>query len=190
MKKGMPEIAAGAALFLDRDGVINHRRPGDYVRNLGEFELVPGAIGAIVFLGKKFARTFVVTNQAGIGKGRMTAGQLAEVHFFLEKKVSGAGGQLDQVYHCPHLPAENCGCRKPQPGMAERAKLDFPEIVLEKSWMVGDSASDIEFGQRLGMTTVHIASKPEDFDKIEILGPDFRFGTLADFADFLEKKDP
>lgn len=186
MKKGEPIVASGAALFLDRDGVINRRTPGDYVKNLDEFVLEPGAIEAIVFLNKIFARTFVVTNQAGIGKGRMSAGQLDEVHFFLEKKVAEAGGRLDKIYHCPHRPDENCACRKPQTGMAERAKRDFFDIFLEKSWMVGDSASDIELGQRLGMTTVHITGKPEDYEKIESLRPDFQFEKLADFAQFFK----
>ncbi len=185
MKTELPEIRPGAALFLDRDGVINRRRMGEYVCTVRDFEFEEGAADAIAALSKTFPRVFVVTNQSGIGRGITTEGRLAEIHHFMEKQVRAAGGRIDRVFHCPHHPDLGCNCRKPEPGMAIWAKTQFPNIRFQNSWMAGDSVCDIELGRRLGMTTVHIATKAEDFSKIEMLRPDFRFESLAAFARFV-----
>jgi D-glycero-D-manno-heptose 1,7-bisphosphate phosphatase len=173
-------------LFLDRDGVINCRKPTDYIRNKSEFVFEKGALEAINQLSFFFEKIIVVTNQQGIGKGFMSEADLAEIHQFLIEKT---GGKIVAALHCPHLKTELCACRKPESGMAFQAKKMFPEIDFQKSWMVGDSASDIEFGQKLGMKTVWIHGKPEDFDKITQLAPDFQFDSLEDFAqNFIEKQ--
>ena len=162
--------------------MINRRLPGDYVRSLEKFVFLPGALEALRILAGRFSKIVVVTNQAGIGKGRMTTAQLIDIHNFMKKRVLAEGGRIDRVYHCPHRPDEGCGCRKPGIGMARVAKKDFPEIVFENSWLVGDSASDIEMGQKLGMKTVWIDGKTEDRARLESCQPDFRFGSLFEFA--------
>jgi histidinol-phosphate phosphatase family protein len=159
--------------------VINHRKPGDYIQNTAAFVFENGAIEAIKRLSCFFEKIIVVTNQQGIGKGLMNETDLAVIHQFLVEKT---GGKIVAALHCPHLKTELCACRKPESGMAFQAKELFPEIDFLKSWMVGDSASDIEFGQKLGMKTVWIHGKHEDFDKISALLPDFQFNSLADFA--------
>jgi D-glycero-D-manno-heptose 1,7-bisphosphate phosphatase len=132
-------------LFLDRDGVINQRIPGDYVKSPETFEPMPGLGEAMRLLTNHFDLILVVTNQQGIGKGLMGEFELAEVHRHLRAFVTDAGGRIDAIYHCPHLKEANCTCRKPATGMAWQALQDFPDMDLENAWMVGDSVSDMVF---------------------------------------------
>ncbi len=174
-------------LLLDRDGVINVRTPGDYIKTIPEYIFEKRALEALALLGALFSRIVVVTNQAGVGKGKMSAHDLDLVHAYMLEKIRENGGKIDKVYHCPHPPSDRCNCRKPAPGMALAAKRDFPDMNFEQSIMVGDSLSDIQFGQQLGMRTVWIEGKAEDHHLIEAIHPDFRFKSLYDFAEFCEK---
>ena len=133
-------------LFLDRDGVINKRLPGNYVRTIEEFEFLGGVKEALFWFSQYFDRIFIVTNQQGIDKGIMDHEDLYFIHDYLLSEVEKSGGKIDQIYYCPHLSIENSYYRKPNPGMAIMAKEDFPEIEFTSSIMVGDSYSDIVFG--------------------------------------------
>ena len=145
-------------LFLDRDGVINRCIVGDYVRNISQLEFLPGAIDAIVELGKQFRYVIVVTNQQGIGKGLMSEADVSEIHEYIIKKVKIAGGRIDKIYYCPSLKSANDPQRKPGIGMGLQAKLDFPDIDFTRSLMIGDSESDMLFAEKLGMPRILIDS--------------------------------
>lgn len=172
-------------LFLDRDGVINERIPGDYVRNWDEFTFLDGVLEALNILARKFNRIVVVTNQQGIAKGLMTEEDLNKVHEQMVLEIQQSGGKIDKVYFCPLSEKLNPHCRKPNPGMAEQAQKDFPEIDFEQSIMVGDSISDIEFGKRLKMKTVFIQTK-NDIKKDDLAVVqhqiDYTFFSLLEFA--------
>jgi histidinol-phosphate phosphatase family protein len=170
------------ALFLDRDGVINRRLPGAYVAHPDEFDFLPGVLEALVLLEPIFRRMVVVTNQAGIGKGLMTQADVDAVHQQMLQTIMEHGGRLDAVFCCPNRADENSILRKPAPGMAWQAQQLFPDIAFEASWMVGDSTSDIEFGQRLGMKTAFITGKTEDHESALNLQPDWTGDSLYDFA--------
>lgn len=157
-----PAFGPSWTLFLDRDGVINRRLPGAYVRTWAEFEWLPGALPAIASFGRLFGRVVVVTNQQGIGKGLMTEAALHRIHRQMLAGVEAFGGRIDGVYHCPALALEQPNCRKPGPAMALQARQDFPGIDFRRSVMVGDSWSDMEFGQRLGMFNVLVVNKEEE----------------------------
>lgn len=176
------ENSSQITLFLDRDGVINQRTPGDYVKSRQEFIFENGAPEAIAKLSKIFPRIVVVTNQAGIGKGLMTEAQLVDIHEFMKSEIAKTGGRVDAAYFCPHRSEWNCGCRKPATGMAFQAKRDFPEIDFSKSVMVGDSASDMVFAKALGMASVLLPGKFEDAEALSKMAVDFRFESLLDFA--------
>ncbi|HTX89120.1 MAG TPA: HAD family hydrolase [Bacteroidales bacterium] len=147
-------------LFLDRDGVINKRIPGGYVRKWEEFEFIRHAPEAIKLLSQTFGRVLVVSNQQGIGKGIMTEADLEEVHRKMTEHITKAGGRIDRIYHSPFRAEENSHYRKPNTGMADHAGRDFPGIDFRRSVMAGDSESDMHFGRRMKMTTVLITGDP------------------------------
>jgi histidinol-phosphate phosphatase family protein len=143
-------------LFLDRDGVINVKLDGQYVKNTDEFEFMIGAETAISKLSKIFNRILIVTNQQGIAKGIMSDKDLGVLHDYMLFELKKNGGVIDKIYYCPHLAAENCSCRKPNPGMIQQAIIDFPEIKVEDSYLIGDSDTDILAGNKTGLITVKV----------------------------------
>jgi histidinol-phosphate phosphatase family protein len=170
-------------VFVDRDGVINRRVVGDYVRSTAQLELLPGAVDALARLSQAAAHVIVVTNQAGIGKGLLTVDDFQRVNAVIIDAVVAAGGHLDAVLHCPHVPADGCRCRKPGPGLAEQADERFDDIDHARSVMIGDSAGDIRFGADLGMATVLVTGTGGDHGGAP--EPDRRADDLAGAADLL-----
>ena len=167
-------------LFLDRDGVINVRLIDDYVKNINEFEFLPGVLEAFKIFSEKFGRIIIVTNQQGVGKGLMTLKDVDEVHSFMKEEIEAQNGRIDAIYVCPQLKSDPDNFRKPSPRMAYMAQHDFPEIDLEKSVMIGDSNSDIEFGKNAGMYTILIGDEPVKCK------PDSSFESLLKFAKILK----
>lgn len=173
-------------LFLDRDGVINKRLVGDYVKKWEEFEFLENVPETIAFCAKRFKTIVVVTNQQGIGKKLMTEEDLHGIHHNMIKHIESKGGRIDKVYFCPHLKSENPYCRKPLPGMGLEAKKDFPTIDFSKSIMVGDSISDMEFGSALGMINVFITPEPYKSD-VKVTG--IQTTKLSDLTSILQDKE-
>ena len=139
------KINRGATLFLDRDGVINKRLVGDYVKKWNDFEFLPGVLDAFATFSSYFDKIFIVTNQQGIGKGLMTEADLQQIHHQMIFEIEKAGGRIDGIYFCPDLKDSHSFMRKPNIGMALKAKKDFPMINFKNSVMVGDSVSDMLF---------------------------------------------
>ncbi|HYV95265.1 MAG TPA: HAD-IIIA family hydrolase [Chitinophagales bacterium] len=144
-------------LFLDRDGVINKKIDGDYVRNPDQFEWLDGVQQSLVQLSKIFGRIIIVSNQQGVGKGLMTMEDVETIHHNIIKAIHDFGGRIDGIYFAPQLKTENSPMRKPGIGMALQAQKDFPDINFSKSIMIGDSMSDMEFAKNAGMKTVFIS---------------------------------
>lgn len=138
---------------MDRDGVINRRRPRDYVKSWEEFEWLPGAVEGLATLGRWAPHVVVVTNQQGVHKGVVDAVALDQVHSRMQRVVQGAGGRLDEVMYCPHLVEEACVCRKPRPGLALSWLRRNPQVDGALSVMVGDSRSDIDMARQLALET-------------------------------------
>ena len=142
---------------MDRDGVINKKLENDYVKDWGEFIFNPGVLYSICGLTKIFGRIFIVTNQRGVGLGKMTEEELQVIHSKMRYSIKEASGNIDKIYYC--IDTEDIShYRKPNIGLGLLAKQDFPEIEFSKSIMVGDSISDMEFGRKLGMNCVFINS--------------------------------
>ena len=173
-----PLIDSDWTLFLDRDGVINKKLDGRYVTSPDELTLLPGAADAIAKLSVLFGRIIIVTNQQGIGKELMTHQDLAKIHESLLEQINYFGGQIDEIYYCPDLAYDDSPNRNPNPGMGFQAKKDFPEINFRKSIMIGDSESDIQFGNSLRMITVRISSIIDPF-------ANFTHPSLKDFSIYL-----
>jgi len=146
------------SLFLDRDGVINHRIVDGYVRSREQFQFNPGVKDALKVASGIFGRIIVVSNQQGVGKGLMDEKDVKMVHAGMISEVEAAGGRIDAVFFCPALESDKSINRKPNIGMALQSRKRFPEIRFRQSIMVGDSLSDMIFGKRVGMKTVFLSS--------------------------------
>ncbi|CAI8306139.1 MAG: D-glycero-alpha-D-manno-heptose-1,7-bisphosphate 7-phosphatase [Cryomorphaceae bacterium] len=143
-------------LFLDRDGVINLKLDGEYVKNIDQFEFISGVKTSISKLSKIFKRILIVTNQQGIAKRIMSDKDLDALHEYMLLELEQNGGVIDKIYYCPHLSSENCNCRKPNPGMIQQALIDFPDIKLAHSYLIGDSDTDILAGNKMGLISIKV----------------------------------
>jgi D-glycero-alpha-D-manno-heptose 1-phosphate guanylyltransferase len=167
-------------LFIDRDGVINHEKKEDYIRNRQEFHFYDGAKEALAILSKKFGKIIVVSNQRGVGRGLMTEADLADIHQHMIREIEATGGHIDKIYYCTSTDTRHPN-RKPNPGMALEAKSDYPGIDISRSLMVGNNSSDMLFGRNAGSFTVFLrTTKPEQ--PIPHPDIDLAFDSLIDFA--------
>lgn len=148
------------AVFVDRDGVINRRLPGGYVRSWDQFRFLPGARAGLRLLREAGFLLVVITNQRGIGRSLMSEADLTEVHRRMQVELDRAGAGVDAIFHCPHDLSDCCGCRKPKPGMIELALERFA-IDTARSWVVGDSLSDLEAGRAKGIRGILVVARGE-----------------------------
>jgi D-glycero-D-manno-heptose 1,7-bisphosphate phosphatase len=135
---------------LDRDGTLIAER--HYLSEPGQVELLPGVAGALRDLEGMGLGRVVVTNQSAVGRGYLDLGRLAEVHRRLEDLLRAEGASLDGIYFCPHLPGDGCRCRKPLPGLLERAAGELGFRPAE-AFVVGDKACDLGLGRAVGART-------------------------------------
>ena len=145
------------AVFLDRDGVINENRI-DYVKNTNELKIFDFVGSAITELKSMGFLVVVVTNQSAINRGLTTEKLVNEIHDEIQKYLKNYETVIDRFYFCPHKPNEKCNCRKPKPGLLEKAILEIG-IEPNKSWMIGDNDSDITAGIEVGCQTIKLDNK-------------------------------
>ncbi|MBI5805990.1 HAD family hydrolase [candidate division TA06 bacterium] len=136
-----------AAVFIDRDGTINYDT--HYVNHPDQLKLLPGAAEGIQLLNQNDILTVVASNQSGVARGYLTLKTLDMIHRRLIALLKRQGASLDAIYYCPYHPEERHPCRKPDIGMALAAGKEFG-IDLSRSYMIGDSQSDMEFARNLG----------------------------------------
>lgn len=153
-------------LFLDRDGVLNARVDGGYVKTVAEFEPLPGAMEAAAVLSSIASQTVVVTNQQGVAKKLMSEADLDAVHDELRSRARFTGARFDAVLSCTHLATDFCECRKPRAGLAIEWLKAHQDIEAHLSIMVGDSPSDVEMADELaqwsgGCSAIRISSDPD-----------------------------
>ena len=177
------------AIFLDRDGTINHYV--GFLRNIDEFELIDGVAQAIKKINNSGYLAIVVTNQPVIARGEVTLEELECIHNKMETLLGYEGAYIDAIYFCPHHPHKGyegeieelkieCNCRKPKPGMLIEAAKKY-NIDLTGSWIVGDSRNDIVAGIAAGCKTAYIGEN-EDYNQ------DITVGNLLEFVEqFMEK---
>jgi len=167
-------------LFLDRDGVINHDKEGDYIRNWEEFRFYDDTVAAIEILSGLFHKILIVTNQKGVGKGLMTVADLDNIHSNMTLSLAKEGGRIDKIYYASDL-EDSAPNRKPNPGMAHQAARDFETVDLSKSIVVGNRISDMGFGRNAGINTVFVATThPQTAFPDPLI--DLRFNSLYAFA--------
>ncbi|MEI6945735.1 HAD-IIIA family hydrolase [Paraflavisolibacter sp. H34] len=181
----LSQIDKSWTLFLDRDGVINEERVGEYVLNWEQFIFTTGALEAFKTFPDRFGRVLIVSNQRGVGRQLMTEDDLKAIHEEMKREVAAVGGTIDRIYYCTEKD-DKCFHRKPNPGMAWQAVNDFPDIDLSRSIMVGNKPSDMRFGRSAGMFTVFVTTTnpQQPFPHPDI---DLRFDSLAQFAEALRQ---
>jgi D-glycero-D-manno-heptose 1,7-bisphosphate phosphatase len=147
-----------AAVFVDRDGCLTEEV--GYVNHVSRIRLLPRAADAIRRLNGAGVPAIMVTNQAGIARGYFTEALLHAAHAEMVRQLAAAGARLDGLYVCLHHPDEgeppyrmNCDCRKPRPGLLQRAAREL-RLDLAGSVMVGDKISDVAVGQSVGAAGV------------------------------------
>jgi histidinol-phosphate phosphatase family protein len=144
------------ALFVDKDGTLI--RDVAYNVDPDRIELTPGVGPALRLLQDHGFALIVITNQPGVAEGRFPATALKRVRARIEQLLTPHGVVLNGFYFCPHAPlrgAPACACRKPEPGLLQRAAAEH-DVDLAESWMVGDILNDVEAGRRAGCRTALI----------------------------------
>lgn len=176
--------AERGAVFVDRDGVICENRP-DHVRTWSEFQFVPGSVEALAALRRAGIPMFVVTNQSVIGRGMVNRRTLDQIHERMLDVFHGSGVVIESVLVCPHHPDDQCGCRKPEPGLLLGAAARY-KVDLSRSFMIGDALTDIEAGARASCTTILVKTGRGADAAAAIEGsrykPDFVADDLVDAA--------
>jgi len=178
-----------AAVFLDRDGVINNH--GGYVNSAADFVLLPGVAEAIRRLNHAQMPVIVVTNQGGVAFGHLSAAELTEIHDKMERELAREGARVDAIYACPYHPRGTVAgldresrCRKPQPGMLEQASHAHG-IDLLRSYMVGDMTVDIAAGREAGCTTLLVQTGIAGSDDKMDVTPDATVADLPAAVDWI-----
>ncbi len=139
------------AVFFDRDGTVVYDT--GYLRSPSLIRFCPGAIRALYRLRRQGYALVLVSNQSGVGRGRISPADAQHVHDAIIKQLSKSKVKLDGAYYCFHAPKVNCDCRKPSPQLLLRAADDL-NIDLKGSFMIGDRLSDVEAGKRAGCFTI------------------------------------
>lgn len=139
------------AVFLDRDGTLMVDK--GYLGDPDQVELLPTVPEALGLLADNGFRLFVVTNQSGVGRGYFTEKQMHLVHWRLRMLLRKKDAEIGKIYYCPHVPENNCGCRKPKPGLLRKA-AEEQDIDLKRSYIVGDKRSDWEAGRQVGVLPI------------------------------------
>ena len=150
------------AVFIDRDGTISEEV--GYVNHPSRFRLFPYAAEAIRILNDAGWLAIVITNQAGVARGYFSEDVIHRIHDQLTRDLQNESARVDAIYYCAHHPSVgeppyrfDCDCRKPKPGLIQRAAKDF-EIDVAASWMVGDRYSDIELARNAGLRSAFVLS--------------------------------
>jgi histidinol-phosphate phosphatase family protein len=189
VERGSLETRA-PAVFLDRDGTINHDVP--YLNAPEQFQLIPGVADAIARLNRAGYLTVVVTNQPVIARGEADEQTLRAIHNRMDTLLGAKGAYVDALYYCPHHPDRGypgeraelkvaCTCRKPAIGLISQACEEL-NIALEQSWFVGDSTVDVETARRAGLKSVLVRSDSEGKHLKFPQRPDFECLDLAEAA--------
>lgn len=171
-------MEARPAVFLDRDGTLIRETP--YLASARQVHVLPGVAEALAALRRAGLLILVVSNQSGVARGLLDAGQLLQIQRRIEDELARTGAGVDGWYHCPHHPGvgvpperRRCRCRKPLPGLLERAGEDFP-VDWERSVGVGDDVRDLQAfaAKRLPAVLVGTGKGREARQKLAELGQD------------------
>lgn len=158
-------------LLLDRDGTLIKHVP--YLYRVDQVEISPGVVPVLKSASESGFRFGMITNQSVIGRGQATRKEVDLVNYFVCIELSRLSGvSFDFVYYCPHIPEDNCLCRKPNTGMIKK-DLDAGRISITESFMIGDQESDVSFGRNIGVKTILISNQKVLQTQADYVVPNF-----------------
>jgi D,D-heptose 1,7-bisphosphate phosphatase len=184
------------AVFLDRDGTLNYER--GWLNRPEQLKLIPGAAAAVRAINESGSLAVVVSNQPVIARGECTETELRNIHNKLEWLLGESHAYLNGIYCCPHHPDEGfpgerpelkfpCSCRKPATGLLDLASREL-NIDVARSWMIGDSARDIETAYKFGIRSALVRTGSCTSEIREASKPNLEFDTLLDATNFILKE--
>ncbi|MBI1898583.1 MAG: HAD family hydrolase [Acidobacteria bacterium] len=169
-------------VLLDRDGTVVVEK--NYLTSIDQLVLLPNAVKGLQALARAGCGLVIVTNQSAIGRGLISRMELDRVHAELRDMLRTEGIPIAGIYYCPHLPAEQCACRKPRAGLAEEAATELG-FDLRNSFVVGDKPCDIDLGRNCGAKTVLVRTGYGRQYETEGLSADFVVDDLLAAADVI-----
>jgi D-glycero-D-manno-heptose 1,7-bisphosphate phosphatase len=165
-------MSRSKAVFFDRDGTLMEEV--HYCGDPAKVKLYPGVPDALASLKQAGFRTFVVTNQSGIGRELITEAQYRAVEEELLRQIGDQA--IDASYFCPDAPGVPSARRKPEPRMVLEAAADF-DLDLAGSWFIGDKSADVECGRRAGLRTILVLT---GYGAGQNCQPDFRAADVVE----------
>lgn len=172
-------------IILDRDGVINYDS-NEYIKSPHEWLPIPGSLRAIARLNQAGFRVFVATNQSGIARGYFDFNMLDHIHKKLHVELAAHGGQIEEIFFCPHHPEDHCSCRKPKPGLLYQIQAKYA-VPLTETFFIGDSLTDIQAAYAVGCLPllVRTGKGQETLEKNPTLNSIPNFSDLAETVDYV-----
>lgn len=143
-------------IILDRDGVINYDSDY-YIKSPDEWIPIPGSLTAIADLSRAGFRIVIATNQSGVARGLYDLDILSQIHEKLIREVASVGGYIEEIFFCPHHPAENCDCRKPKLGMFRQIQAKYGHD-LSNTFYIGDAYTDMQVAKALPCKPILVLS--------------------------------
>lgn len=172
-------------VFLDRDGTLN--RECEYLSHPDQVELLPGVVTGLQKMRSMGLGLAIVTNQSGVARGYFNLVTLDRIHARLLGLLAEQGVEIDGIYVCPHLPDENCGCRKPMTGLAYAAVSELG-MNLQDCFVIGDKPCDINLGKAIAATTLLVKTGyGARYAQDPLLGADYIVNDLSAAADTIQR---
>lgn len=141
-------------VLLDRDGVLNHDSP-DFILTPTEWRPMAGSLHAVARLNDLGLKVALCSNQSAVGRGLMTMTMLLRIDQTMRNALTSSGAHLDAVYYCPHHPDDHCRCRKPRPGLLQRAMARFA-VPPERTLFIGDRDTDMAAAVAVGCRAIRL----------------------------------
>lgn len=172
-------------VLLDRDGTIIEHRP--YLSEPDQVELLPGVVEGLQAMISLKLRLIVVTNQSGIGRGYFSSGKVDIVHERMLQLLDEHGIHIDAIYFCPHTPTDKCHCRKPSPGLVEKAADQFG-FLSNECFIIGDNICDIELSRGVGATSFLVRTGyGRKVEQDQLASPDYVVDSVSDIAPIIDE---
>jgi imidazoleglycerol-phosphate dehydratase/histidinol-phosphatase len=157
-------------VILDRDGTIIVEPPDEQIDSLEKLELIPGVIEGLRLLRDKGFELVLVTNQDGLGTDRFPQSSFDAPQEKLLRILRGEGITFSHIFICPHIPTDQCGCRKPKTGLVANYVKE-KTLDLRRTFVIGDRETDVQFGKNIGCQTIRLGGTKES--KADIIADTF-----------------